>query len=83
MSLPPNFSRAFDLSSLGKPAPDTTSPLPGIEVTPQNLQTELLPLSEQKPVVVICWTPRSADSVNTLRTLGQLEAADQDKWILA
>ena len=83
MSLPPNFSRAFDLSSLGKPAPDTTSPLPGIEVTPQNLQTELLPLSEQKPVVVICWTPRSADSVNTLRTLGQLEAADQGTWALA
>lgn len=83
MSLPPNFSRAFDLSSLGKPAPDTTSPLPGIEVTPQNLQTELLPLSEQKPVVVICWTPRSADSVNTLRTLGQLEASDQGTWALA
>ena len=83
MSLPPNFSRAFDLSSLGKPAPDTTSPLPGIEVTPQNLQTELLPLSEQKPVVVICWTPRSADSVNTLRTLGQLEASDQERWALA
>ena len=83
MSLPPNFSRAFDLSSLGKPAPDTESPLPGIEVTAQNLQTDLLPLSEQKPVVVICWTPRSADSVTTLRILGQLEAADQGAWALA
>ena len=45
MSLPPNFSQAVDLSSLGKPAPDTTSPLPGIEVTPLNLQAEVLPLS--------------------------------------
>jgi putative thioredoxin len=83
MSLPPNFSRAFDLSSLGKPASDTQSPLPGIEVTAQNLQNELLPLSEQKPVVVICWTPRSAESVATLRILGELEATDNGAWALA
>ena len=44
MSLPPNFSQAVDLSSLGKPAPDTTSPLPGIAVTPLNLQAEVLRL---------------------------------------
>ena len=49
MSLPPNFSQAVDLSSLGKPAPDMTTPLPGIEVTPLNLQAEVLPLSKTKP----------------------------------
>lgn len=83
MSLPPNFSQAVDLSSLGKPAPDTTSPLPGIEVTPLNLQAELLPLSQTKPVVVLCWTPRSAESVTLLRTLGKLENDDQGKWALS
>jgi putative thioredoxin len=83
MSLPPNFSRAVDLSSLGKPAPDLTSPIPGIEVTPLNLQAEVLPLSKTKPVIVLCWTPRSVESVELLRTLGKLESAGGEKWILA
>ena len=83
MSLPPNFSQAVDLSSLGKPAPDTTSPLPGIEVTPLNLQAEVLPLSQTKPVVVLCWSPRSAESVDLLRTFGKLEGEDEGKWVLA
>jgi putative thioredoxin len=82
MSLPPNFSQAFDLSSLGKPAPDTSTPMPGIEVTAQNLQSEILPLSQNKPVVVLCWTPRSAESAALLRALGKLEAEDQGAWVL-
>jgi len=83
MSLPPNFSQAVDLSSLGKPAPDMTSPIPGIEVTPLNLQAEILPLSQQKPVIVICWSPRSAESVALLRTLAKLETASAESWLLA
>ena len=83
MSLPPNFSQAVDLSSLGKPAPDLTSPIPGIEVTPLNLQAEILPLSKSKPVIVLCWSPRSAESVELLRTFGKLESASGEKWILA
>ena len=83
MSLPPNFSQAVDLSSLGKPAPDLTSPIPGIEVTPLNLQAEILPLSKSKPVIVLCWSPRSPESVELLRTLGKLESAGGEKWILA
>jgi putative thioredoxin len=83
MSLPPNFSRAVDLSSLGKPAPDLTSPIPGIAVTPLNLQAEVLPLSKTKPVIVLCWTPRSVESVELLRTLGKLESTGGEKWILA
>lgn len=83
MSLPPNFSQAVDLSSLGKPAPDTSTPMPGVEVNPQNLQAELLPLSVTKPVVVLCWSARSAQSVDTLRALGNLEVADSGKWLLA
>lgn len=83
MTLPPNFSRAVDLSSLGKPPADTETPMPGLEITAQNLQTEILPLSESKPVVILCWTPRSADSVTMLRALGKIESEDQGKWILA
>jgi putative thioredoxin len=83
MTLPPNFSQAVDLSSLGKPPADTSTPMPGLEVTSQNLQQEILPLSENKPVVILCWTPRSADSVTMLRSLGKIESEDQGKWVLA
>jgi putative thioredoxin len=82
MSLPPNFSRAVDLSSLGKPAADVGTPIPGIEVTAENLQAEVLPLSMSKPVVILCWTPRSAESVELLRTFGKLESDDSGKWVL-
>jgi putative thioredoxin len=57
--------------------------MPGVEVTPQNLQAELLPLSMTKPVVVLCWSVRSAESVETLRALRNLEIADSGKWLLA
>ncbi len=83
MTLPPNFSQAVDLSSLGKPPADTSTPMPGLEITAQNLQQEILPLSEKKPVVILCWTPRSADSVTMLRSLGKIESEDQGKWVLA
>lgn len=83
MSLPPNFSQAVDLSSLGKPPVDTSTPMPGLEVTAENLQVEVLPLSNSKPVVILCWSARSPESVSTLRALGNLESADSGKWVLA
>lgn len=83
MTLPPNFGRAYDLSSLGKPAADTSTPLPGREVTAQNLTAEFLPLSTTKPVVVICWSARSPESIAMVRTLGKLEQADKGAWVLA
>jgi putative thioredoxin len=57
--------------------------MPGLEITPQNLQTEILPISEARPVVILCWSPRSADSVTMLRALGKIESEDQGKWALA
>lgn len=83
MTLPPNFGQAFDLSGLGKPPADISTPLPGLEVNAQNLTTEFLPLSAQKPVVVICWSTRSAESVEMIRTLGKLALADEGAWVLA
>ena len=53
MSLPPNFGQAFDLSSLTKPKVDTSLPMPGIEVTVENLSTDILPLSLVRPVIVL------------------------------
>lgn len=83
MTLPPNFGSAYDLSNLGKPKVDTTTPMPGIEVTAQNLSSELLPLSNQKPVVVICWSASVPTSVEMVRVLGKLALADQGTWVLA
>lgn len=83
MTLPPNFGRAYDLSGLGKPPVDTSAPMPGLEVTATNLTTEFLPMSAQKPVVVLCWSARSPESVEMLRDLGKLAQADQGSWVLA
>ena len=83
MTLPPNFGRAYDLSGLGKPAVDTSVPMPGLEMNASNLTGEFLPMSAQKPVVVLCWSPRSAESVEMLHSLGRLALADQGAWVLA
>ena len=82
MSLPPNFGRAVDLSSLGKPKPEASGPMPGIEITPENLTNEFLALSKSKPVVLICWSPRSAESAEVVGILGKLALADQGTWVL-
>ena len=82
MSLPPNFGRAVDLSSLGKPKPEAAGPMPGIEITPENLTNEFLSLSKSKPVVLICWSPRSPESQEVVAILGKLAMADQGSWVL-
>jgi len=82
MSLPPNFGRAVDLSSLGKPKPEAAGPMPGIEITPENLTNEFLSLSKSKPVVLICWSPRSPESEEVVAILGKLAMADQGSWVL-
>lgn len=89
MSLPPlpkNFASAVDLSSLGKPA---TSPvqIPGVEVTQANLISEILPASNQKVVILICWSPRSAQATTLLEVIGTYQEADllengEPAWIL-
>jgi putative thioredoxin len=82
MSLPPNFGRAVDLSSLGKPKTEPAGPMPGIEITPENLTNEFLALSKAKPVVLICWSPRSPESEEVVGILGKLALADQGAWVL-
>lgn len=82
MSNPPNFARAVDLSSLGKPKIASSGPMPGIEVTAANLTSEFLPLSHKKPVIVIAWSARSAESMEMVKLLGALESAYQGSWAL-
>ena len=82
MSLPPNFGRAVDLSSLGKPKAESAGPMPGVEITPENLTNEFLALSKAKPVVLICWSPRSPESEEVVGILGKLALADQGAWVL-
>jgi putative thioredoxin len=83
MSLPPNFGQAFDLSSLTKPKVDPSVPMSGIEVTVENLSTEILPLSLVRPVIVLMWTTRSPESVDMIKTLGKLEVDYKAAFSLA
>jgi putative thioredoxin len=83
MSLPPNFGQAFDLSSLTKPKVDPSVPMPGIEVSVENLSSEILPLSLVRPVIVLMWSPRSVESVEMVKLLGKLEGDYKEAFALA
>jgi putative thioredoxin len=82
VSNPPNFAQAVDLSSLGKPKSVPTGPTPGIAVTAENLTTEFLPLSKTCAVILFCWSARSAESVEMLAVMGQLETSYKGSWSL-
>ena len=83
MSLPPNFGQAFDLSSLTKPKVDPSTPLPGIEVSVENLSSDILPMSLVRPVIVLMWSPRSTESVEMIKVLGKLEVDYKGVFALA
>jgi putative thioredoxin len=57
--------------------------MPGLEVTVENLNTNILPLSLVRPVIVLMWSPRSAESQEMVITLGKLEQTYEAKWSLA
>jgi putative thioredoxin len=82
VSNPPNFAQAVDLSSLAKPKNVVTGPTPGVAVTAENLTTEFLPLSKTRAVILFCWSPRSAESIEMLNVMGTLEATYKGSWSL-
>jgi putative thioredoxin len=82
VSNPPNFAQAVDLSSLGKPKNVATGPTPGVAVTAENLTTEFLPLSKKCAVILFCWSPRSAESIEMLAVMGGLETSYKGSWSL-
>ena len=81
----PNFGNAFDLSTLKKPATSASQSqsTPGVEATVETLPNELMPLSNTKPVIVVCWSERFPESKETLALMGKLNADDKESWQLA
>src|SRR5262249_52926877 len=93
----PAMTGAVDLSGLKQraqqppaaagPAGGATPPSPGgpggIEVTEANFETEVLVRSDEVPVVVALWSPRSEACVELVDTLAGLAAEDGGKWALA
>jgi putative thioredoxin len=80
--LPNNkFGNAFDLSSLKAPSPSDL-PTYGKAVTHTNLVAEFVKESNNQVVVLLCWSPRSAQAKEILEILGKLQAADKNTWLL-
>ena len=80
--LPNNkFGNAFDLSSLKAPSPENT-PTYGKAVTQTNLVAEFVKESNNQVVVLLCWSPRSAQAKEILEILGKLQTADKNTWLL-
>lgn len=80
----PNFGSAFDLSTLKKPAATVHPEVAvGVEATVETLPNELMPLSNTKPVIVICWSERFPESRETLALMGKLNKDDNESWQLA
>ena len=59
------------------------APPGGVEVTEANFEAEVLVRSNQVPVVVLLWSPRSEASVQLGDVLAALADADGGKWALA
>jgi putative thioredoxin len=80
---------AVDLSVLKQPPPSPDGPAGavgisgGVEVTEANVEAEVLARSNEVPVVVLLWSPRSAPSVELGEDLAALANADGGKWTLA
>ena len=87
----PALAGAVDLSALkqqptpsGGDAAGATAPAAaGVEVNEANFEEEVLLRSNQVPVVVLLWSPRSDVCLQLADILSGLAAADNGKWSLA
>jgi putative thioredoxin len=70
-------------SGPGGPAPSAGEGGPGVTVTEANFEPEVLLRSEEVPVVVLLWSPRSDVCVQLLETLSGLAAEGNGTWSLA
>ncbi len=78
------FGRAFDLSSLRKPTVELPEEALGFVTRQSNLVNEVLPISNASVVILICWSPRSAQSQELLKVISKLQADDSTKsWVFA
>ncbi len=84
-SLPKSFGSAIDLSSLKNPV--VQQELSGVTVTQASLMQDVLPASHAQVVILICWSPRSAQSQSVMTALGKMHEEDSVKpagvtWLL-
>jgi putative thioredoxin len=85
----PSIAGAVDLSAL-KQRPPSDGGTPGegaggpggVEITEANFEAEVIARSNQVPVVVVLWSPRSDASVQLGNALASLAADDSGKWSL-
>ncbi|UXA16701.1 tetratricopeptide repeat protein [Mycobacterium sp. SMC-4] len=84
----PALAGAVDLSALkqrpassGDGAAEVTPG--GVQITEANLEAEVLARSNEVPVVVLLWSPRSDPSVQLGEVLSGLAANDGGTWVLA
>ena len=77
-----NFGNAFDLSTLKKPTGEVVAPTHGKVVTQENLVSDFVAKSKESVVILLAWSARSAQAKEILETLGKLEIADKNAWLL-
>ena len=77
-----NFGNAFDLSTLKKPTGEVAKPSHGKAVTQENLVSDFVAKSKELVVILLAWSARSAQAKEILETLGKLEIADKNTWLL-
>jgi putative thioredoxin len=86
-SIGPALAGAVDLSVLKQPPPSADGAAAqapgGVAVTEANLEAEVLVRSNEVPVVVLLWSPRSEASIALGDILAALAEADAGKWSLA
>ncbi|MEH3138744.1 MAG: tetratricopeptide repeat protein [Mycobacterium kyogaense] len=87
----PALAGAVDLSALkqrpaaasdDRPAPSGGAP-GAVEVTEVNFEAEVLVRSNEVPVVVLLWSPRSDSSIQLADILAELARTDRGTWSLA
>lgn len=84
MTLPPlpqNMGRAFDLSSLTKPKVVASENQSVPEATVENLMTDYVALSKEKPVVLLAYSPRSKASLDLRDLMAEMAKRDNFTWI--
>jgi len=85
----PSIAGAVDLSALKQRAPsdggipgEGSAAPGGLEITEANFEAEVITRSNQVPVVVVLWSPRSDASVQLGDILASLAADDGGQWSL-
>jgi len=77
-----NFANVFDLSTLKKPTGEVVTPTHGKQVTQENLVSDFVAKSKELVVILLAWSVRSAQAKEILESLGKLEIADKNAWLL-